>query len=242
MSINILILAAGNPGYEAKEDAYPLSLTEFDGVSLIEKLVSNTLKIQNAQYTFALRKDEVEHYHLDRVVELLTPGAKVVQAPKVTRGSACTVLLAASQFDPTQEVLVVSANELVDIDFNSVISDFRERNLAGGTLTFRSIQPRYSYVRLGENKLVVEVAQKKPISNYATTGVFWYAQAGYLVEAIKDMIRKDANVDGDFYVAPAFNEMILKQGRIGIREIDAKQYRPLKTEKQIYQFEQVASI
>lgn len=56
------------------------------------------------------------------------------------------------------------------------------------------------------------------------------------------MIRKDANVDGDFYVAPAFNELILNQGKIGTVDIDTKLYHPLKTERQVYQFDRINSL
>lgn len=242
MKVNVLVLAAGYSGYETNDSGYPLCLAEFDGVALIERLVINTQGIKNARYTFALRDEEVERYHLDRVVELIAPGSLIIRVPKVTRGSACTALLAACQFHPQQEVLVISANELVDIDFSEAIADFRERSLDGGALTFRSIHPRYSYVRLDNAGFVTEAAQKNPISLHATTGAFWFARAGDLVEAIKNMIRKDASVDGNFYVAPAFNEIVLKQGRIGIREIDPQSYHPLKTERQIHQFEQAVSI
>jgi len=238
MKINVLVLAAGHSGIETNDGGYPLCLTEFDGSALIERLVANTRGIKNARYTFALRDVEIERFHLDRVVELLEPSSRVVRVPEIARGSACTVLLAASQFNPQQEVLVISANELVDVDFNEVIAEFRERELDAGTLIFRSIHPRYSYVRLDSAGYVVEAAQQNPISNHATTGVFWFAKAGDLVEAIKNMIRKDASLVGNFYIAPTFNEIILKQGRIGIQEIELRSYHPLKSKRQIYQFEQ----
>lgn len=238
MKINVLVLAAGYSGPATNDGGYPLCLTEFDGTALIERLVTNTQGIKNAHYTFALRDVEAERYHLDRVVDLLVPGANVIRVPEVTRGSACTALLAVSQFNPQHEVLIVSANELVDIDFSEVITDFRGRGLDAGTLSFRSIHPRYSYVRLNEDGFVVEAAQQNPITHHATAGVFWFARAGDLAEAIKNMIRKDASLGGNFYIAPTFNEIILKQGRIGVREIDLRSYHPLKTERQIHQFEQ----
>jgi hypothetical protein len=241
MKVNVLVLAAGHSSYGTNDSGYPLCLAEFDGLTLMERLILNTQSIKNASYTFALLDEEVERYHLDRVVEHLAPGSQVIRVPKGTRGSACTALLAICQFHPQQEVLLISANELVDINFNEVIADFRERRLDGGALIFRSIHPRYSYVCIDNDGIVTEAAQKNPISQHATTGVFWFARAGDLVEAIKNMIRKDASVDGNFYVAPAFNEIILKQGRIGVREIDPRNYHPLKTEKQIHQFEQEVS-
>jgi hypothetical protein len=49
------------------------------------------------------------------------------------------------------------------------------------------------------------------------------------------MIRKDASVNGSFYICPVLNELVLEQARIGIAPIDASQYRPLKTARQILQ-------
>lgn len=238
MATNILVLAAGSVGAENCDSGYPLCLAEFDGVSLIERIVANTKSIKQAKYAFALRGEDIGRYHLDRVVQLLAPGSNIVSVPEVTRGSACTTLLVASQINVHQEVLIVSANELVDIDFNDVIANFRARGLDAGTLSFRSIHPRYSYVRLNDAGFVVEAAQQKPITNHATAGVFWFARAGDLVEAIKNMIRKDASIRGNYYIAPAFNELVLNQARIGVLEIDTHIYHPLKNERQVYQFEQ----
>lgn len=240
--VNILILAAGQPHSEDGEISYPFCLTDFEGSTLIERLIINTQEIKNASYTFALRDDEVERYHLDRVVRNISPGCNIARVPNATHGSACTTLLAASQFPPEEEVLVISANELVDIDFNEVIAEFRKRELDAGTLTFRSVQPRYSYVKTDKNGYVIEAAQKKPISLFATVGVFWFSTSRNLVESIKNMIRKDANVDGNFYVAPAFNEIILNQGKIGTVEIDTKRYHPLKTERQVHQFDRTGTL
>lgn len=241
MKTNVLILAAGHTDIEAHDGGYPLCLTELEGVSLIERIVANTHNIKNAQFTFALREADVERFHLDKVMQLLVPGAQVVRIANGTRGSACTALLAACQFNPDHEVLVVSANELVDLDLAEVVAQFRENKLSAGAMTFQSVHPRYSYVKLNDAGLVTEAAQQNPISHHATAGVFWFARAGEFIEAIKAMIRKDASVKGSFYIAPAFNEIILKQGRVGVQKLGPKRYRPLKTERQVYQFEQGAA-
>ena len=237
MKTNILVLAAGNPEFENSDGGYPLCFTEHEGTSLLELIVSNTRGLKRGQYTFAFRDKDVEQFHLDHVVQLLDETAKVVRVPQNTRGSGCTALLAACSFAPDDEVLIVGANELVGIDLAATVQSFRDRNLDAGCLTFRSIHPRFSYVRLDQNGYVTEAAQQNPISHHATTGVFWFARAGMLIEAIKNSIRKEASTGGKFFIAPAFNEIILKQGKIGVQEIDNKQYFPLKTERQVHQFE-----
>lgn len=235
--INILVLAAGHIGFETENGGYPICLSEMEGVSLCERIVANAARIPNASFTFALRDEDVERFHLDKVVGLLAPNSKVVRVTNGTRGSACTALLAASMVDANSELLVISANELVDMDLAEVVEGFRKRNLDAGTLTFNSVHPRYSYVKLNDAGMVTEAAQQNPISRNATAGIFWFASAGAFVEAIKNLIRKDQNVHGDFYIAPAFNELVLRQGRVGVTALDTKRYHPLKTERQLHHFE-----
>jgi hypothetical protein len=100
-----------------------------------------------------------------------------------------------------------------------------------GVPAFNSIHPRYSYVRL-EDGLVVEAAEKTPISRNATAGFYWYARAQDFVDGAKDLIRKDAHVNGAFYVCPVFNELILGQKRVGVRALELAQYHPVKNERQ----------
>lgn len=233
MSVCILILAAGPVEFESHDGGYPLCLSEMDGAPLLERIIENTRKICDSRYVYALLDKDVERFHLDQVAQLITPDASVARVPVCTQGSACTALLAASGFDGESELLVISANELVEVDLAEVLDCFRVRGLDGGVITFRSVHPRYSYVRLNDEGLVVEAAQQNPISQSATVGVFWFARASDFIESVKSMIRKNASVDGKFYVAPAYNEMILKHKKIGFYPIDKEKYHPVKSERQL---------
>ncbi len=53
------------------------------------------------------------------------------------------------------------------------------------------------------------------------------------------MILKDAHVNEFFYVCPVFNELILEQAKIGVYRIEARQYHPLKSERQLRHFEAI---
>ena len=52
------------------------------------------------------------------------------------------------------------------------------------------------------------------------------------------MIAKDASVNGLFYLCPVYNEMILKQKKIGIYSIDRNDYFLLKTQSGIDAYKQ----
>jgi hypothetical protein len=235
--INVLILAAGKAPSQSGEREYPLCLTEFGNTSLIEKIIQNTSKFLNVKYSFVFLENESQKYHLDKIVSLIAKDSKCVLVPDHTQGSACTALICASQLDQEGELLIISANELVDLDLTSVVDNFKERKLDAGTLIFRSLNPRYSFVSLDQYGFVKQTAQKEPISENATVGIFWYAKTSDFVNGAKNLIRKDAKVDGKYFVAPVFNELVLRHKKIGVVKLPLEKYTPLKSEQQIDLFQ-----
>lgn len=53
------------------------------------------------------------------------------------------------------------------------------------------------------------------------------------------MIRKHDHVNDLYYISPTINQMLLKQKRIGIEALESGRYHPLKTTRQIENFETV---
>jgi len=187
----------------------------------------------------AFRDEDVRDHHLDSIVSLLHPGAVSIGVQGKTEGAACTALLAIGLINNDDELLIVSANEFLEVNFSEVLTDFRSRKLDAGVVVFRSIHPRYSYVRINNDGFVVEASEKKPISTNATAGFYWFSRGHSFVEAAKSMIRKDARVNRMFYICPTFNELILNDRRVGVYKVENKYYHPLKDSRQVDQFEAV---
>jgi dTDP-glucose pyrophosphorylase len=233
--LNVLIVAGGQSDSNADDGNYPLCLAEVNGAPLIQHLVNACEAIGAIRFVAAFRRSDIERFHLDNVVEVLTPGATIVSAEKETRGAACTALLAIGYIDNDDELLIINGNEWIDVDYQTVLTKFKERKLDAGAITFSSIHPRYSYVRLSEDDLVIEAAEKRPISRHATAGFYWFARGSDFVRSAQEMIHKDASVNGHFYICPVLSELVLAQARIGVFPIQPGQYHPLKTARQIMQ-------
>lgn len=231
--MNVLILAAGAAAMEPLDGEYPLMLTEIDGVTLIERVIRSVEPIIDGRLIVALRRSEMLHFHLGEVVTILRSDAKVVPVSDAVRGAACTSLLAAEHLDGESELLVVNANQLLDINLGEVVSDFRERRLDAGLVTFQSVHPRYSYVRVEDDGLVSEAAEKRPISKFASAGVYWFADGRRFLAGIRNTIRKDVHVGGSFYVTPVLNELILDQARVGVWCVEGGKYLPIKSQRQL---------
>lgn len=234
MKKNILILAAGKHDEDRSVGDFPACLQEgAGGKTLLEEISSKLEGIEGANFIFAFSGKDVDKYSLDKSALMLRPGAQVIKVHGTTAGSACTALFAACQIKEDVPLLIVSANEIVDIDYAQLIDNFHQSKLDAGVIVFNSIHPRYSYVKLDDEGLVVEAAQQKPISQNATTGTFWFARTSEFSTAVKKMIRKNSTTSKQFYIAPVLNELILNQKKIGVLEIDNDLYHPLKNNQQI---------
>ncbi|MNN67911.1 hypothetical protein D3C81_1835740 [compost metagenome] len=123
-----------------------------------------------------------------------------------------------------------------------MVGGFRNDQCDAGVVIFKSLHPRYSFVRLNTEGYVVEAAEKNPISNHAVAGLYWFDKGAMFVEAVKEMIRNDARVNDAFYIAPALNEMVLLHRKIGTHQVELHQYHPLKNPHQLLAFEGVSAL
>ncbi|MGU3469172.1 glycosyltransferase family 2 protein [Methylobacterium sp. C33D] len=236
--MNVLVLAGGSHQAPLTANEYPVWLTDVDGTLLLERQVGLLQALSPTKFTFIFRSEDSENYFLENIIEQFAPRSTIIGIRGETAGAACSALLAIEHIDMDAELIVASATDQIDVDLTAVISRFREINADAGALTFPSLHPRYSYVRIDKNGWVVESAEKRPISRLASTGFYWFAKASDFFDAIKEMIIKDAHVHGKFYVCPALNELILKHKKIAVHQLAADQYHPLKTEKQLSSMEQ----
>lgn len=237
--MNILFLLAGDSrAFEEQGYQYPKYLIEIDGVPLIQHVIEHVAATRPTRHIFVIRKEEAERFHFESVLRLLSPQSEVVIAEENTRGAACTALLAVEMIDTDEPLLVVNGDQVAEVALDDAITSFEERKLDGGMVVFDSVHPRWSYARLDERDLVIETAEKRPISRNATAGLYYFNKGSVFVRAAKEMIRKDANVSGSFYVCPVYNEMLLDQARIGVFRIPRENYHSLALPQGVQAYEE----
>jgi hypothetical protein len=228
--INILILAVDANNENISDPIkMPLCLTENNGISLLELIVKNSLNILDSEYIFSFSQKSSEYYHLDKISKLLQPKSKYFLFKNPTGGSCCTSLFSLSNSEQDNELLIISANEYLKLDYSLPIEFFRSKKFDGGLIYFKSLHPRYSYIRL-INESVTEVAPLEPISNNAIATFFWYASTTSFIKSAQNLIRNKCNTSGSYYASSTFNELILMGKKVGGYEIKNESYQPLKTE------------
>jgi len=217
-NMNILIPMAGRGSrFETQGYTFPKPLIEVKGKPMIQVVVDN-LNIQ-AKYTFIVQKEHYEKYNLKYLLNLISPNCNIVQVDGITEGAACTTLLAKEFIDNDQPLLIANSDQFVEWDSSKTLYAFSNSDSDGGILTFKASHPKWSYVKLNEEGYAEEVAEKKPISNNATVGIYWWKKGSEYVKYAEQMIKKNIRTNNEFYVCPVFNEAIQDNKRIITNEI-----------------------
>lgn len=205
--LNVLIPMAGaGSRFEQAGYTFPKPLIEVKGKPMIQVVVEN-LNLE-ANYIYVVQKSHRQKYNLDTLLNLITPGCKIVETDGLTEGAACTALLAKEFINNDSPLFFANSDQFVEWDSNEFMYKMNETNADGGIVSFTATHPKWSFAKVDENGLVTEVAEKNPISDIATVGYYYWKNGSDFVKYAEQMIEKNIRVNNEFYVCPVFNQAI----------------------------------
>lgn len=217
--MNVLIPMAGAGSRFAKAGyTFPKPLIEVNGKPMIQVVVEN-LNV-DAHFIFLVQKEHYEKYNLKQLLNLIAPGCDIIQVDGLTDGAACTTLLSKELIDNDSPLLMANSDQFVEWNSNECLYAFTADGVDGGIITFKATHPKWSFARLGNDGFVSEVAEKNPISDNATVGIYYWKKGSDYVKYAEQMISKDIRTNGEFYVCPVFNEAIGDNKKIRVKEIE----------------------
>jgi len=196
-----LIDVRGRPMYAWAMDSLPLALAKrVIFICLAEHLEDR-----------ALAADIRERYaRFDPVI---------VALEHVTEGQACTVLTARAWIDTDDPLVIYNADTYCKTQLEQRLRAL-PAEVDGLLSVFRAPGDKWSFARTDEHGRVVETAEKRRISDWATTGLYHFTRGRDFVEHADAMIAADERERGEFYVAPVYNRLIAagKQIRIDVAD------------------------
>jgi HAD superfamily hydrolase (TIGR01509 family) len=206
-NMNILIPMAGaGSRFEKAGYTFPKPLIEVNGKPMIQLVVEN-INIE-ANYIFIVRKEHFEKYNLKYMLDMIAPNCKIIPVDHLTEGAACTTLLAKEYIDNDEQLLIANSDQWIDWDSSDFMYSVQGNHIDGGVLTFENTHPKWSYTKIDENGFIIDIQEKKVISNKATVGIYHWKKGSDYVKYAEQMINKNVRVNDEFYVAPVYNEAI----------------------------------
>jgi dTDP-glucose pyrophosphorylase len=214
--LNIVVPMAGRGSrFAAVGFTDPKPLIPLGGRPMIQWVIDNIRPQRPHRFLFLCLAEHLERYPaLKPRLESLCPGCVVIPVDRVTEGAACTVLLAREYINSDAPLMIANSDQFVELEVEAYLAQLDQPGVAGIIMTFWSDHPKWSYCRLRPDGSVSEVVEKQVISNEATVGIYNFAKGSDFVAAAETMIARNLRVNGEFYVAPAYNLLIEQGARI----------------------------
>jgi dTDP-glucose pyrophosphorylase len=217
--MNILIPMAGRGSRFLEHYKLPKPLIKINGKPMIQ-LVYENIGITKARYIFLVLREHYYEYNLEYELRSFAPSCKIIVVDSITEGAACTSLLAEDHINYNIPLLIANSDQLIEWNSAETIKLFSQYD--GGILTFKDTNPKWSFAKVS-GELVEQVAEKNPISDDATVGIYYWKSGADYVKYAHQMIQKNIRTNGEFYICPVYNEAIQDGKRITIQQVSKMQ-------------------
>jgi dTDP-glucose pyrophosphorylase len=202
--------------------ALPKPLLPVHGVPMIELVVRNLAPTEPARFVFVCRREHLSAYGFGAGLRHAAPGCEIVPIDTVTEGAVCTVLLAEAAIDADDVLVIANSDQWVDHTMDKHLALLRGEHLDGLVMTMTADDPKWSFVELDAARRVTNVVEKEVVSDEATVGIYTFASGGDFLRAAKAMIAAGKRVNGEFYVAPVYNELLAEGAAVGIDNVGSE--------------------
>lgn len=157
----------------------------------------------------------------------------------VSRGQAETAFDALANVDLSQPLWIYNIDTCVS---PNAMRPQDLRMAAGCVPAFYCTEANMSFLRYSSGNDVIEVAEKQPISTWATIGLYGFISAELFAESYKEAYERGRirNVHGEHYVAPIYELLITHGERVIAPRIENDDVHILGTPAQLLTFDPAA--
>ena len=237
MKLTILITMAGL-GSRFREAGYkvPKYQIEAKGKTLFEWSMESLEGFRSPEndYIFVVRaEDDAEGFIREKCSEMGLGNVTVLQLDHTTDGQATTAMLAEKVWDEDSGLLIYNIDTYVEA------GQMKASQISGDGFIpcFHAKGEHWSFARLDEKGNVVEVREKKRISDNCTLGAYYFKSCRLYSELYREYYSSQEKLEkGEKYVAPLYNYLIEKGGSVKISIVEYEKVHVLGTPKELEAF------
>lgn len=156
------------------------------------------------QHIFITRKE----HNLSAYIYKWYPNAIVKELDYLTQGTACT-LLTVQEFLKDDSFLICNCDQYAIGDSQKFKALLDDSTTDACIALFEDLEknPKWSFAKI-ENENIIQIAEKVPISKWATVGWYYWKDGKEFINCAEEMIAKNDRVNNEFYACPVYNYLI----------------------------------
>lgn len=221
----------------------PKPLIEVGGKRIIEYIVQ--MFDANDEFVFICNDIHLETTDMRQIILQLVPNAVIVGMPQHKKGPVFTVKRAYEHINDDEQVIVTYCDNPYIWNYTDFKFFLARRGLSGCVLTHTGFHPHTlattKMAFLQERDGNVSAIQEKkcytdnPMQEHASTGTYYFSKGSYVKKYFDELIEKDINYNGEYYVTLVYNLLIRDGLKVGY--FDTPYVTVFGTPEEVEQFE-----
>ena len=159
----------------------------------------------------------------------IKPNANIVEIPNHKLGPVYAVSLVEDLIEDEDEVIVNYCDFGTYWDYKDFLKHTRDRGADGAIPSYKGFHPHmlgstnYAFMR-DESQWMQEIKEKEPFTDnrmneYASNGTYYFKKGSYVKKYFKELMQKDINLNGEYYVSLIYNLLVEDGLKVSIYDI-----------------------
>ena len=201
-------------GYKVLKPLIPIH-----GAPMISVVTSNLMDPRIGHIVLVCQRATMENLDLRSIINPGPAQLTILAVDEITDGPAGTLEVARPALDMNLPLVVANSDQYLDSQLNDFYDDLSTGTYDGEILAMRDSDPKWSFARVNDDGLLLELREKVVISDLATVGIYGYARADLAFDAIAKMREARDTTNGEYYVGPAYNYLVESGKRVFVRDL-----------------------
>ena len=235
-----IIIPIGGIGQRFKDDGYlmPKPLINVLGKPMISRVIES-LNITEDDCIYIVYNNQLKEFNFESLIKFWFPkkSIKFISLNHVTKGASETVLCCLntlSSQELNKNFLLVDCDTFYTDD---IVEIFRKSpdNMVFYT-TKMNEPPIYSYIKLNEDSVIIDIAEKNKISDNANTGAYAFMNIADLYAYCTYIVDHKITFNNETYTSCVIKQMIIDKHQFKGYELDNKHIFSLGTPTELKQY------
>lgn len=213
---SVILTAAAS---SIREGGGAILLQEFGGIRFIQKVLVSyafskkgiSIVLGNSQNTTNVLNDFIVSTFPEVTIHLIRGE---------TKGSMCSAMLGINDLE--DDLLIGSADAFIEGDLSVHVEKLKQSKSDAGLIVFKGEGEKWSFTRSVGTK-VIEIAEKQRISDFTTTGVFWFASVKIFLEAAESSLINKFEHEDLYYSSSAIQAILARNGSVTQTQLEPQE-------------------
>lgn len=176
-------------------------------------------------YVFICNEEHVKNTDIKKVLLSLRPNSTIITIPQHKLGPVHSLKFSYEFIKDNEEIIVSYCDNPFIWDYEDFLKHVKNNKLDGCIITHSGFHPhslnstKMAFLKVKEN-LLVEIKEKEcytdnHLKEHASTGAYYFKNGKILKKYCNELIKKNINYNGEFYVTLVYNLLVKDSLKVG---------------------------